>query len=133
MWRPPIPQRSDIFPSRSFENAQVGHLEKTSHTEEQRFALVGFFAEQIQRQALRDQRKRQFVFLITERRSQFLKERLVTSMVVYLIANPGAFLLQPKLRRGIKHTADTLFRQIFERRLTSAHSRQRNICAECIR
>src|SRR2546430_13953949 len=116
MWPPPIPQRSDIFPSRSFENAQVGHLEKTSHTEEQRFALVGFFAEQIQRQGPRDQRKRQFVFLITERRSQFLKKRLLTSMVVYLIANPGAFFLQPKFRRGIKDTSDTPFRQNFEPR-----------------
>src|SRR5205823_13869345 len=88
MWPPPIPQCPDIFPRRSFENAQVGRLEKTGHTKKQRFALVGSFAEQIQRQALRDQRKRQFVFLITERRSQFLKERLVTPMVVYLIANP---------------------------------------------
>src|SRR5205823_14766750 len=133
MWPPPIPQCPDIFPRRSFENAQVGRLEKTGHTKKQRFALVGSVAEQIQRQALRDQRKRQFVFLITERRSQFLKERLVTPMVVYLIANPSAFLLQPKLRCGIKHTADTLFGQIFERRLTTTRSRQRDIFAECIR
>src|SRR5439155_13006823 len=133
MWPPPIPQCPDIFPSRSFENAQVGRLEKTSHTEKESFGIVNLFAQQLQRQALRDQRKRQFIFLVADRRSQFLKERLVTPMVVYLIANPSAFLLQAKLRRGIKHTADALFGQIFERRLTTTGSRQRDICAEYIR
>src|SRR5439155_16584339 len=108
----------DIFSRRSCENTQGRRLEKTGDAKKHCFALIGLFAEQVQRQALRDQRKRQFVFLITERGSQILKERLVASVVVDLIANPSALLLQAKLRRGIKHTADVLFGQFFERRLT---------------
>src|SRR5206468_12509929 len=131
--RPPaIPQCPDIFPRRSFENAKVRRLEKTGHTKKHRFALVGVFTEQVQRQALRNQSKRQFVFLITECGSQFLKERLVTRMVVDLIANPSGLLLQAKLRCSIEHTADMLFGQIFERRLTTARSCQREICAKRI-
>src|SRR6266516_1214229 len=129
--RPPsIPQCSDIFSRRSFENAQVRCLEKTSHTKKHRLNVLYIFAQRFQRQSLGDQRKRQFVFLVTERGSQILEERLIAPVVVDLIANPSGLLLQAKLRRGIKHTADVLFGQFFEWRLTTARSCQREVCAK---
>src|SRR6202011_1815624 len=76
---------------------------------------------------------RQFVFFVTERGRDFLKERFVASVIVDLAANTSAFLLQPELRGGIENPADAIFRQIFQWRLTTARSRQRKICAKCIR
>src|SRR5438876_1056712 len=109
---PPIPQCPDILPRRSCENTQVRRLEKTSHTKKHRLNVLYIFAQRFQRQSLGDQRKRQFVFLVTERGSQILKERLVATVAVDLPADSRSFLLQSKLRGGIKHTVYSFLAQI---------------------
>ena len=113
--RPPtVPQFSHIFSCRSFEDAEIGCFEKTGHAKKHRFAVVGFFAQQLQRQSLSDQCEREFIFLVTERSRHFLEERFVTTVIVDFAADARGFLLQSKLCCGIKHTAHTFLGQVLQ-------------------
>src|SRR5438067_1135522 len=132
--RPPtVPQFSHIFSCRSFEDAEIGCFEQTGHAKKHRFAVVGFFAHQLQRQSLNDQCEREFIFLVAKRSRDFLEERFVTTVIVDFAADPRGFLLQSKLCCGIKHTAHTFLGQVLQGRLTTPGSRERNICAKRIR
>src|SRR5205823_11397523 len=107
--------------------------EKTGHAKKHRFAAVGFSAQQLQRQSLSDQSEGQFIFLVTECSRNFLKERLVTTVIVDFAADSRGFLLQSKLRCGIKHTAHTFLGQVLQGRLTTPGSRERDVCAKRVR
>src|SRR5206468_366867 len=50
----------------------------------------------------------------------FLKERFIAPVIVDLRADARGFFLHTKLRRGIEHAANPLFRQISQRRLASS-------------
>src|SRR5207248_3760291 len=131
--RPPtVPQFSHIFSCRSFEDAEIGCFEKTGHAKKHRFAVVGFFAHQLQRQSLSDQCEREFIFLVTERSRNFLEERFVTTVIVDFTGDSRGFLLQSKLCCGIKHTVHTFLGQVLQGRLATPGSRERNICAKRI-
>src|SRR5262245_40710570 len=132
--RPPaIPQLADVFACRFFVDVEVGCLEETCCAEEQRLAVGNVFAQQPQRQTLREKSERQFVFLVTERGRNLLEKRFVASVHVDLVANPVRFLSQTELRRGVEYAEDVFFRQLLERRLAASWPRQRDICVERLR
>src|SRR5215475_12840003 len=102
--RPPtVPQLANVFARRLFVDIEVGYLQKTRCSKEQRLAMLNIFTQQLQRQTLCEKCERQFVFFVTERRCDLLEKGLVASMHVDLVANPIRFLLQTELRRRIEH------------------------------
>src|SRR5262249_43696232 len=130
MWPPTVPQLSYIFPRRFFVDLEVGCLQETRCSEEQRLAILNVFAQQPQRQTLCEKRERQLVFLVTESGRDLLEKRFVSPMRVNFVANPIRFLLQTELRGGIEHAADTFLGQIFQRRLTSPGMCEWDICVK---
>src|SRR5262249_318430 len=101
MWPPMVPQLSHIFPRRFFVDLEVGCLQETRCSEEQRLAILSVFTQQPQRQTLCEKRERQLVFLVTESGRDLLEKRFVSPMRVNFVANPIRFLLQTELRGGI--------------------------------
>ena len=77
--------------------------------------------------------KGQLVLLVAERRGDFLKERFVASVIFHDVLDPRDFALQAELRCSCENAAKPFFRQIFQRRLTTARSCQRDICGERVR
>src|SRR5260370_1063550 len=96
-------------------------------------AIFQVLAQSLQREPLRNQRKRQLVLFITEGGRDFLKERFVSPVIVDLGADAGGFFLQTKLAGGIEHAPDAIFRQVSERRLATPRPSERNVGAERLR
>ena len=132
--RPPtIPQFAHIILCRLFVDREVRRFQKTGDTEKDRFSIFQVLAQSLQREPLRNERKRQLVLFITERARDFLKERFVSAVIVDLGADAGAFFLQTKLGGGIENAPDTILRQVSERRLATPRPGERNVGAERLR
>src|SRR4029077_13245678 len=106
--RPPtVPQFAHIILCRLFVDREVRRFQQTGDTEKDRFSIFQVLAQSLQREPLRNQRKGQLVFFITQGGRDFLKERFVSTVVraglaVFdLGADPGGFFLQTKLGGGI--------------------------------
>ena len=112
---------------------KIGRFEETGNAEEHRLDLLRMLPQQGQRHTLREQRERQLVFPITQRRCDFLEERRITTVAFGHLVQASGFALQTKLRCRIEHTANSLFRQILQRRLTSTGAGQRNVCRKFLR
>src|SRR5207248_6794420 len=132
--RPPtVPQFAHIILCRLFVDREVRRFQKTGDTEKDRFSIFQVLAQSLQREPLRNERKRQLVLFITEGGRDFLKERLVSSVIVALGTDAGGFFLQTKLGGGIEHAPDAIFRQVSERRLATPRPSERNVGAERLR
>ena len=132
--RPPtVPQFAHIILCRLFVDREVRRFQKTGDTEKDRFSIFQVLAQSLQREPLRNERKRQLVLFITEGGRDFLKERFVSSVIVDLGADAGGFFLQTKLGGGIEHAPDAIFRQVSERRLATPRPSERNVGAERLR
>ena len=62
-----------------------------------------------------------------------MKERFIKTVIVDLRADARGFFLQTELRGGIEHAPNAIFRQIPQRSLTTARTRQRKIGAKRFR
>src|SRR5205807_8370179 len=86
--------------------------------------------QKFQRQSVRQQRQRKFVLFVTERGRDLLKKRFVATVIVDLAPDARGLFLQSDLGGRIQHAAHAVFRQISQRRLTTARPRQWNVRAQ---
>ena len=129
--RPPtVPQFSYIVAGLAGIDCQIGRLQKSGNAEENRLSLIILRAEEGERQALSEKSKCQFVFPVTQRRGNFLKECLVAPVVFHDVLDSRGFALQAELRSGRENAPKPFLRQIPKRRLAAARSRQRDIGRE---
>src|SRR6266699_3187543 len=82
---------------------------------------------------LGEKREWQLVFLVTERGRDLLEKRFIAAVRFDLVANPVCLLPQPELRCAIENAANALFRQIFQRGLTTSGAGEWNCCIEGFR
>ncbi len=62
-----------------------------------------------------------------------MEERFVRAVILNLGPNAGGFFLQTKLRGGVEHAANALFRQMSQRRLATSRTREWDIGAKRFR
>src|SRR5436190_16266241 len=129
--RPPtVPKFSHITASLLRIDAQVRRFEKSSPPEKHRLCVVVLLAKKTEGRPLSEKCKGQLVLLVAKRRSDFLKERFVAPVTFHDVLDSRDFALQAELRCGRENAAKPFFRQIFQRRLTTARSCQRDIRGE---
>src|SRR5205823_2906376 len=126
--RPPaVPKFSHIRARRLWIDGKIRRLEKSGDAEQHRFDVVILFSKERERQPLRQKGEREFVLFVTERSRNLLEERGVAAVGGDEVLHSRGLALEAELRRCGENAREALLRQIFQRRLTSARSRERHV------
>lgn len=131
--RPPaVPKVPDVAARLVVICGQIGRGQKPGDAEEDRFDVVIIFAEQRQRQPLRQEGEGEFVLFVAERRGDFLEERGIAAVTLDDVFDPRRFALEPELLGRCENALEPILRQVFQRRLATAGASERDVRGEFI-